>query len=99
MRHDRPMDPVLTEAVDVDLDRLHAVVGAARAAMSTVVEGKEEAVATTLTVLLAGGQHAQHRERAPHALGAGGRGGALVSRRRDPAHASPPWASAACPAA
>ncbi|WP_341361070.1 AAA family ATPase [Georgenia sp. M64] len=49
------MDPVVTETVDVDLDRLHAVVGSARAAMSTVVEGKEEAVATTLTVLLAGG--------------------------------------------
>ncbi|MPV38463.1 AAA family ATPase [Georgenia subflava] len=49
------MDPVVTEDVDVSLERLHSVVGDAHQAMTTVIEGKDDVVRTALTVLLAGG--------------------------------------------
>ncbi len=55
MRDHQPMEPAVIGDVDTDLDHLHAVVGDVHRAMTTVVQGKDEAVRTALTVLLAGG--------------------------------------------
>ncbi|MFD1504755.1 MoxR family ATPase [Georgenia yuyongxinii] len=49
------MDPVVMDDVDSDLEHLHAVVDETHRAMTTVIQGKDGAVRTALTVLLAGG--------------------------------------------
>ncbi|WP_448072722.1 AAA family ATPase [Georgenia yuyongxinii] len=49
------MDPVVTRDVDSDLAHLHAVADETHRAMTTVIQGKDGAVRTALTVLLAGG--------------------------------------------
>ncbi|MFC7406645.1 AAA family ATPase [Georgenia alba] len=54
MGHDQSMDPVLTGA-EVGLDEVHAVASEAQRAMTKVIEGKDDVVRTSLTVLLAGG--------------------------------------------
>jgi MoxR-like ATPase len=49
------MEPIVVDDVESDLAHLHAVVDETHRAMTTVIQGKDGAVRTALTVLLAGG--------------------------------------------